>query len=394
MFGSNALPLPQPFAHEHRQLRLPGEGARALPTGECRYLLLHPSAQNQRCSCQSFHLNRGAPGTICECGHQACYHVHHENNEKLNTDTLNTVLDRFHILTDRVKRLEETVQHERSNRENALQRERSMWEREVRILREALAPFYQSEKEMRRRMVDVEDKVEGNYDEQVRLKERVVAADDAAMSMEKRMEEVEGFRTKRRRVSRGHIHEAIMQGEYISSADDQFRRTSSSNDGGSTRTPSSRALSPNGIVPPQPVAIDGARSSGILNLVAEVPRSAFVNLPQRPSPPQDEVRSSGFLTLNLGERNKDKVPEQVAQVALHQAARFTPPQDRSSPSRNGVREGPPLAGRSPPQTFHTKLPAIDILLPGSMSPRKRKHHLDHLALDVLADVTVASPLIH
>ncbi len=42
-----------------------------------------------------------------------------------------------------------------------------------------------------------------------------------------------------------------------------------------------------------------------------------------------------------------------------------------------------------------KLPAIEVMvLPANTSPRKRKHPLDHLALDVLADVTVASPLIH
>jgi hypothetical protein len=35
-----------------------------------------------------------------------------------------------------------------------------------------------------------------------------------------------------------------------------------------------------------------------------------------------------------------------------------------------------------------------MILPENLSPRKRKHHLDHIALDVLADVTVASPLIH
>ena len=270
-----------------------------------------------------------------------------------------------------------------------------MWEREVRILREALAPFYQSEKDMRRRVVELEDKVEGNYDEQVRLRERVVAIDDTTMLTERRVEELEGSRSKRRRVSRTHAHPPILHSEYISSADDQFRRTSSSNDGGSVRTPSSRALSPTG---PQPMPIEGPRSSGILNLVADAPRPAVLfSLPQRLSPPQDEVRSSGFLTLNLGERLKDKTPDQATHLARHQAARFTPPQDRPSPSGSVLsnQEGGPVQSRTPPEPAHMKLPAIEKMVPPeSMSPRKRKHHLDHLALDVLADVTVASPLIH
>jgi hypothetical protein len=399
MFGSNALPLPPPFAHEHRTLRLPGDGTRPLPAGECRYLLLHPAAQNQRCSCQAFHLNRSAPGTICECGHQACYHVQNEPHEKQPvSDTVNALLDKINSLVEKIRRLEETIQNERSNRETALQRERSMWEREVRILREALAPFYQSEKEMRRRIIDIEDKVEGNYDEQVRLRERILAVDDATMLVEKRVDELEGSRPKRRRVARNHVHEPNFPSEYMSSADDNFRRISSSNDGGSVRTPSSRALSPNGVAPPPAFVPEGPRSSGILNLVAEVPRPAtFVNLPQRLSPPQDEVRSSGFLTLDLGERLKERTSEQATQVALHQAARITPPQDRPSPagSVHSNLDGPPRASRTPPDPPNTRLPIIDIMvLPENMSPRKRKHHLDHIALDVLADVTVASPLIH
>lgn len=399
MFGSNALPLPPPFAREHRPLRLSAESARPLPTGECRYLLLHPSAPNQRCSCQSFHLNRSAPASICECGHQACYHVHRELNEKQPpSETLNAVLDKLNAVVDKVKRLEETIQNERTNRENTLQRERQMWEREVRILREALAPFYQSEKEMRRRVMEVEDRVEGNYDEHVRLRDRMVAVDDATMSIEKRVEELEGSRSKRRRVGRNHIQlqDPNLQNDYMSSDADNFRRVSSSNDGGSVRTPSSRALSPNAV--PPPVEAEGPRSSGILNLVAEQPRPVtFVNLPQRLSPPQEEPRSSGFLHLDLGERFKDKVAaEQATQVALRQA-RITPPQDKPSPagSVHTNPEVPRMVNRTPPEPVTTKLPIIDIMvLPDNMSPRKRKHHLDHIALDVLADVTCASPLIH
>ncbi|KIW76049.1 hypothetical protein Z517_10794 [Fonsecaea pedrosoi CBS 271.37] len=397
MFGSNALPLPPPFAHD-RPLRLSAESARPLPTGECRYLLLHPSAQNQQCSCQSFHLNRSAPGNICECGHQACYHVHRENNNEKHTDTLNGVLDKINVVFDKVKRMEETIQNERSNRDSALQRERQMWEREIRILREALAPFYQSEKEMRRRIVDIEDRVDGNYDEHVRLRDRVVAVDDATMSMEKRVEELEDFRFKRRRVGRNNTQDQPLQNGYVSSDPDNFRRVSSSIDGGSVRTPSSRALSPNGTAPAPAPEPEEPRSSGILNLVAEIPRPGhFVNLPQRLSPPQEEPRSSGFLTLDMGERLKERAAsEQVAQISVHQASRITPPQDRPSPSNSAKsnQDIPSRATRTPPEILNPRMPIIDVMvLPGNVSPRKRKHHLDHIALDVLADVTVASPLM-
>ena len=391
MFGSNALSLPPTFAHEHRPLRLTSESARPQPTGECRYSLPHPSAQNQRCSCQSFHHNRSAPGNICECGHQACYHVHETNNEKQQSpETYNAILEK-------VKRLEETIQNERGNRENALHRERQMWEREVRILREALAPFYNSEKEMRRKLIDIEDRLEGNYDDQLRLKGRVDSIDEATMLLEKRVDEMEGARSKRRRVGRNQVHEETLQNGYVSP--DTMRRVSSSIDerSNSIHTPSSRALSPNGVATAT-TEHEEPRSSGILNLV-EMPRpTPPFNVSQRLSPAQEEARSSGFLTLDLAERLSQKSGSDHGQVVGQSIARITPPQDRPSPpsySRSNPDIPVPRASRTPPENLSTKLPIIDVMvLPDNISPRKRKHHLDHIALDVLADVSVTRPLIH
>lgn len=396
MFASNALPPLNNFAHEHRPLRLNSDSSRPQPTGECRYLLLHPSAQNQRCSCQFFHHNRSAPGNSCECGHHACYHVHESNNEKQpSTEPLQAVLEK---LNDKVKRLEETIQNERGNREATLQRERQMWERDIRVLREALAPFYQSEKEMRRKIMDVEDRLEGNYDEQVRLRGHVGALDDATMTMEKRVEELEGLRSKRRRVGRNQVQEEPLQNGHASPDNpkpDGVRPASSTVDERSIHTPSSRALSPNGIAP-SAAEPEEARSSGILNLV-EMPRPATFTVPQRLSPPQEEPRSSGFLTLTTGNQQNPKIPSGHAQqVALHQAARVTPPQDRPSPPSYAPSYADVArASRTPPEMSSSKLPVIDVIVaPVNTSPRKRKHPLDRLALDVLADVSMASPLIH
>ncbi|KAK6365653.1 hypothetical protein LTS17_011039 [Exophiala oligosperma] len=390
MFGSNASPLPPPLAHEHRPLRLTSESVRPLPTGGCRYILLHPSAQNQPCSCQSFHHNRNAPGNICECGHQACYHVH----ERHATETY-AILEKF---GEKVRRLEETIQNERTNRENALTRERQMWEREIRILREALAPFYQSEKEMRRKTADLEDRVEGTYDEQVRLQGRVVAIDDATLSIAKRVEELEGLRSKRRRVARisGPEEQSPAASEHASPDTIATRRVSSGIDERSVHTPSSRALSPSGAISGSTEA-EEPRSSGILNLV-EIPRSAPFNINGRLSPPNDEPRSSGFLNLDLAERLHQKTVSDPTQTVFqhHVAARITPPQDRPSPP--GYAESNPELVRPvllPPDNTAKKIPLIDVMvLPVNTSPRKRKHHLDHIALDVLADVSMASPLIH
>ncbi|KEF60570.1 uncharacterized protein A1O9_02131 [Exophiala aquamarina CBS 119918] len=398
MFGSNALSLPPTFHHEHRPLRLTSESARPQPTGECRYLLQHPSAQNQqRCSCQSFHHNRSAPGNICECGHQACYHVHETNKDKSSPEISATLVEKLNCLMEKVKRMEETIQNERRSRESTMHRERQLWESEVRILREALAPFYKHDEEMRHKVTDIEDRVEGNYDEQVRLRDRLVAVDDMAMTLEKRVEELEGQRPKKRRVNRAQGPEEQLPNGHISS-DNSGRRVSSSIDERSIHTPSSRALSPltNASAPPH-TEMEEARSSGILNLV-ELPRSMPFNFPPRLSPPQDEARSSGFLNLNLADRLAQKAASERGLDAAQRAIQ-TPPQDRPSPPASVyARSDPEIARASytPPAVMQpSKLPLVDIMVlpPINTSPRKRKH-FDHIALDVLADVSVASPLIH
>ncbi|KAI1430988.1 hypothetical protein GGR50DRAFT_698443 [Xylaria sp. CBS 124048] len=47
----------------------------ALPSGNCRYILLNPEIKGQRCACVGFTLNRSQPGVSCLCGHSSCFHV-------------------------------------------------------------------------------------------------------------------------------------------------------------------------------------------------------------------------------------------------------------------------------------------------------------------------------
>ncbi|KIW20506.1 hypothetical protein PV08_01081 [Exophiala spinifera] len=247
-------------------------------------------------------------------------------------------------------------------------------------------------------MAELEDRVEGNYDEQVRLHGRVVAVDDATMSIEKRVDELEGLRSKRRRVGRiSGPEEQHLPSGHASPDAIATRRVSSSIDGRSVRTPSSRALSPSAAISGSAEA-EEPRSSGILNLV-EIPRIAPSNINGRLSPPpHDEPRSSGFLNLDLAERLHQKTASDATQTVVqhHAAARITPPQDRPSPPV--YAQSKPEVVRPvflPPENAEKKISLIDVMvLPVNTSPRKRKHHLDHRALDVLADVSMASPLIH
>src|SRR5690625_4342381 len=79
---SSSPPVQPPRSHPiaskgsaPRPARIIPNAAVLLPTGECRFILLHPSVPDQRCCCQGFRRNENLPGAICECGHQACYHV-------------------------------------------------------------------------------------------------------------------------------------------------------------------------------------------------------------------------------------------------------------------------------------------------------------------------------
>lgn len=384
MFGSvsNALPLPSNFSAQehHRPLRLTSE-ARCTPAGPCHFVLLHPSVQNQRCSCQNFHHNRSAAGNICDCGHQACYHVAQIVSQEQSRESISAATE--NALLERIRRLEETIHHEREIRENGLQRERSLWEREVRILREALAPFYKSEQDMRRKLVEIEDRVEGNYDEQVRLKDRVVAVDDANMNLERRVDELEQARAKRRRISRTTIQEDPMM--QASSSDD--RRIS---DERSVYSNSSHALSPGSNFNPLPPEPEEPRSSGILNLVEMTARSRIHPTPSARSVQYrpEEARSSGFLALDLAERlgkNQGPGTEQSRDPAGVPPPPYVPLKDRPSPP-GYAQSDPDMQRRSP--GF-----ALSRHTPPDLSPRKRKHPTEHMALEVLADVSMAIPLI-
>jgi hypothetical protein len=150
---------------------------------------------------------------------------------------------------------------------------------------------------MRRRLVEIEDRVEGNCNELIRLKDRVVAIDDANMTVERRIEDLEISRGKRRRISRQYLRKDSVPND--NSVDD-IRRLSSNLDERSVHSSSARALSPNSNIPTVPEA-DEPRSSGIVNLI-EMPRSTPHTAPKHRNPPGYEPRSSGFLALDLAER--------------------------------------------------------------------------------------------
>lgn len=367
MFGSSTpLPRPPDFMREGRPLRLTSEGAwQPPPGGPCHFLLLHPSVPNQRCACQAYVRNPSAPGTACDCGHQSCYHsVSKDQDSRPGPSALSD-----HTLLDRVRRLEETLQYERGVRE-----------REVRLLHEALAPFYHTDRDITRKLVELEDRIEGNYDEHIRLKNQVVALEDFNMTLEKSVDEVQHARTKRRRLSRKEPDLPE------SSSDD--RRASGNTAQRSMSSVSSQAVSPGSQISPPPPEPEEPRSSGILNLIDMTSNPRSHPVPIRIVPHRSyEARSSGFLALDLahrlGKNGKSAigdVPQSITYPPAYSAYQ-SPPDYSQSDTDTAPPRGTPLEQGS------TMEPSSSIF------PRKRKHLPEHMALDVLADASMASPLV-
>lgn len=382
MFASNALPPPSTLCHEHRPLRLTSETARPQPQGGCHF----QSGQQQRCLCQTYQHNRSAPGNICDCGHSACYHLQYSDGGRLSPDRV------VSALIEKVRKMEDLVIEERELRNLQISRERQIWEREVRILREALAPFYNTEADLKRRLLNLEDKTDRTYEEHSLLKERLAALDKTGITLERRLDDCELSRCRKRKASLSQEETGVMSpgSNYTCS------ETSVSDMTSVTTRKSPQAPSP--LNPPLPASIvtTSPRSSGMLRLSSAAHYSnghpAYVNHHKRQLPASNtEPRSSGFLSIDLAERLRNQRLERPqhgkpALSAIHDAPRASAYTNKSglpSPPHNEVSAG--------------ALP-VSALLSNSMgrkmesrSPKKLKQHNGGMTgLELLANV--AGPL--
>ncbi|RDW84593.1 hypothetical protein BP6252_02183 [Coleophoma cylindrospora] len=169
-----------------------------LPKGDCRFILLHPEVKGLRCACVGFALNRSIPGSTCDCGHQACYHstekeppVDWQELEILKNkiSLLEDQLDRERHggrggLVDRLGRLEELV--DKSNAEN---------ETDVKGLYRGIGGLWYNVGLLNKRAQYYDDHFEGLVDGVQRIQNRLIEIDDASMSVEERVEALEGSRS-------------------------------------------------------------------------------------------------------------------------------------------------------------------------------------------------------
>lgn len=382
MFSSSALPPPTSYGHEHRPLRLTSEPSRPQPQGGCHFQ--NSSSSGSQCLCQTYQHNRSLQGNTCDCGHSACYHSQVGVERRLSPDRI------VGALVEKVRKLEDVVIKEREARNNILTRERQAWEREIRVLREALAPFYHSESDMRRRLAQLEDRLDSDHDEQARLKERLVAMDDASVTLEKRIEDCEESRSNRKRkASLGQDVAGVMS--------PRSNYTYSSSSASSDVTSVSAQRSPQ---PPSPVnlplpaypAIDSPRSSGVLNLkTGFAPGQTYQRAPvKRDFQISEEPRSSGFLSIDLAERLRShKAPvESSTQGSSVRTMNRNVYQHKTHTMSNGLPSPPHSKVTSGALTLSDLLtsPRGDVEL---RSPKRYKPQKDGMmALEILANATV------
>lgn len=383
MFPSSALPPPTSYGHEHRPLRLTSEPSRPQPQGGCHFQ--SSSSSGSQCLCQTYQHNRSLQGNTCDCGHSACYHSQSSVERRLSPDRI------VSALMEKVRKLEDAVIKERETRNNTLTRERQAWEREIRVLREALAPFYQSESDMRRRLAQLEGRLDSDHDEQAQIKERLVAIDDASMTLEKRIEDCEESRFNRKR-------KASLGQEVTGVMSPQSNYTYSSSSAASDATSVSAQRSPQ---PPSPVALplsvypalDSPRSSGVLNL-----KTGFTSgqahhrqLMHQNFQATDEPRSSGFLSIDLAERlrfHKGPMNSSVTKGTTFRTAMNDNNQHKTHTMSNGLPSPPHHKVTSGALTLSDLLTSprneVDIRSPKRYKPQKD----GMMALEILATATV------
>jgi hypothetical protein len=167
-----------------------------LPKGNCRYILHHPENNGIRCACVGFTLNRSIPGSLCDCGHQACFHLP-ENKEtdavdKMELEALKTrvrslehELDRERRgggggLVDRLSRLEELV--DKNREEGAI---------ETKALYRGMGGIWHHIGVMNKRMPFYDDTIEGLVDDVQRMRNQLIEVDHASIRVEERVEVLE-----------------------------------------------------------------------------------------------------------------------------------------------------------------------------------------------------------
>jgi len=172
-----------------------------LPKGQCQYLLLHPEVRGQRCSCPGFSLQRSTPGSSCNCGHQACYHLAFPSLEEGSADR-----KEIEALKVKVHELEQRLEEERhearvsltsrlSELEDVVDKCKAEMEMDMKNAYRGIEGLWQNVGTLQKHVRSHDDRIDAVIDanqatqDDVRtLRNRVIALDDASMLLEDRVD--------------------------------------------------------------------------------------------------------------------------------------------------------------------------------------------------------------
>jgi hypothetical protein len=192
-----------------------GEGADEshLPKGDCRYILLHPEFKGLRCACVGFALNRAIPGSTCDCGHQACYHVPEKESSSVQRHELESLRDKINLLETELDRERHGgrggLMERLSRLEELMDNRKTESDIEIKNLYRGIGGLWQNVGSLNKRTPYYDDHVEGLVDDVQRIRNRLIEIDDASMRVEDRVEALEkssssltlSFRSRRRKAS-------------------------------------------------------------------------------------------------------------------------------------------------------------------------------------------------
>jgi len=170
-----------------------------LPKGDCRYILLHPEVKGLRCACVGFALNRTIPGSTCDCGHQACYHLPDREGASVERSELQ-------VLKDKINQLEEKLDQERyggrtelverlGRLEENVEKGKAEIDSEIKNVHRAMGGVWHHIGSLEKRTPQYEDRIEGLLDDVERMRHQFIEVDDTSMQLEDRVEALENALT-------------------------------------------------------------------------------------------------------------------------------------------------------------------------------------------------------
>lgn len=172
-----------------------------LPKGQCRYLLLHPEVRGQRCACVGFSLHKSTPGSSCNCGHQAVYHLAAPSDEaaaaKEELEALRTRIHDLERLLDREVEAKNVLVVRVSRLEEHNERGKADFNAELRNAYRGIEGLWQHFGMLDQRTKAHDDRIDALMDsshathQDVRnLQTRMIEVDDASMLLEERLDDL------------------------------------------------------------------------------------------------------------------------------------------------------------------------------------------------------------